>query len=403
MRPPVLIYRDRLLYPSETFIREQAESLERFIPYYLGARPQPGIETPPERTQFIGGAGSIGRINEILFKGLHLSPLTMSRLRRIRPQLVHAHFGMDAVEAMPIARQLRVPLVVTYHGHDVNQSDEATAMNRRGRRYLRHRHKLGRVSSLNIVVSRNVQRDLLARGFVNRNVFLHYIGVDVRKFSRDSTAPRQNIVLFVGRLVEMKGCEYAIRAMAALQQQTSGMRLVIIGDGPLRSSLETLARQLNCHCEFLGVQPPEAVHYWMSRARVFCTPSVTAKSGNVEAFGMVFIEAQAMELPVVSTTAGGIPEAVEDGVTGLLAPEKNWRALTSHLHTMLTDGVAWKKFSLAGKERVARYFNLEKQTRILETKYEEVIEAWLSRGVEKSPSTTEETATQDEMAGQFVR
>lgn len=109
MKPNVLIYRDRLLYPSETFIREQTESLERFTPYYLGARPIRGIETPSERTLFIGSSGSIGRMNEILFKGLHLAPFTFNRLRRIRPQLIHAHFGMDAVEAMPIARRLGVP------------------------------------------------------------------------------------------------------------------------------------------------------------------------------------------------------------------------------------------------------------------------------------------------------
>jgi colanic acid/amylovoran biosynthesis glycosyltransferase len=390
MKPNVLIYRDRLLYPSETFIREQTESLERFTPYYLGARPIRGIETPGARTLFIGGSGAIGRMNEILFKGLHMAPFTFNRLSRIRPQLIHAHFGMDAVEAMPIARRLRVPLVVTFHGHDVNVNDAVTAMNRRGRRYLRHRHQLGKFSSLNIVVSRSAHRDLLARGFVNRDIFLHYIGVDVTKFSRNFAVARENIVLFVGRLVEMKGCEYAIRAMAALQQEIADTRLVIIGDGPLRPSLEMLARELNCRCEFLGVQSSEAVRGWMSRARVFCTPSVTATSGNVEAFGIVFIEAQAMELPVVSTTAGGIPEAVENGVTGLLAPEKDWRALAAHLHTMLTDFVLWEKFSLAGRQRVCREFNLQSQTRILEAKYQEVIEKWLATGVRPSLSTADE-------------
>jgi glycosyltransferase involved in cell wall biosynthesis len=270
-------------------------------------------------------------------------------------------------------------------------------MNRRGRRYLRLRHQLGRFSSLNVVVSRNVYRDLLSRGFVDRNIFLHYIGVDVRKFTRNPATVRENIVLFVGRLVEMKGCEYAIRAMAAVQQEFADTRLVIIGDGPLRQSLETLARQLNCRCEFLGVQPPENVREWMSRARVFCTPSVVAKSGNVETFGIVFIEAQAMELPVVSTTAGGIPEAVENGITGLLAPERDWRTLAAHLHTMLMDRVAWKKFSVAGRERVVRQFNLESQTRILEQKYDQVIEGWLSTGIRSSPLVSDELT--GELAG----
>jgi glycosyltransferase involved in cell wall biosynthesis len=218
--------------------------------------------------------------------------------------------------------------------------------------------------------------------------------VDVKKFTRNPAVQRENIVLFVGRLVEMKGCEYAIRAMAAVQQQLPDTKLVIIGEGPLRPSLERLARESNCRCEFLGVQSSEAVRAWMSRARVFCTPSVTARSGNVETFGIVFIEAQAMELPVVSTTAGGIPEAVENGVTGLLAPEKDSGALAARLYLMLTDRAAWQSFSVAGRERVCRQFELQKQTRILEHKYEEVIERWLSAGARSVTPIAEGMAEQ---------
>lgn len=380
MKPTVIIYRDRLLYPSETFIREQAESMRRFTPYYVGARPTNGLKTPPERTLLIGDVGPTGRCKEILFKGLHLAPFLMPHLRRLRPQLVHAHFGLDAVEVMPLAAKLGVPLVATYHGHDVNVADAITAKHRRGRRYLRLRHQLRDFCGLNIVVSRSVERDLRARGFVDRNIFLHYIGVDVDKFRPDPAQLREDVVLFVGRLVEMKGCEFAIRAMAEVQQQHRGVRLVLIGDGVLRPELEQLARTLNCNAEFLGVQPPHMVWSWMNRARIFCTPSVSARSGNVETFGIVFIEAQSMELPVVSTTAGGIPEAVEDGVTGLLAPERDHRALAGHLHTLLSDNALCQRLSWAGRERVCRNFNLLTQTTILESKYEQLIERWLATG-----------------------
>jgi glycosyltransferase involved in cell wall biosynthesis len=168
--------------------------------------------------------------------------------------------------------------------------------------------------------------------------------------------------------------------MAEVQQQHSGVRLVVIGDGVLRPELEQFARKLNCNAEFLGVQPPPMVRSWMNRARIFCTPSVTARSGNVETFGIVFIEAQAMELPVVSTNSGGIPEAVEDGVTGLLAPERDHRTLASHLHMLLSDDILWQRFAQAGYERVCRNFNLRTQTAILEFKYEQVIERWLATG-----------------------
>lgn len=379
MNSNLLIYRDRLLYPSETFIREQAESMRRFTPFYLGARPTAGLLTPPERTMFIGESGLLARFNEILFKGLHQAPFLMQRLRRIKPQLLHAHFGLDAVEAMPLAAHLGIPLVATYHGYDVNPADSVKDQHRRGRRYLRRRHLLGDFCCLNIAVSRSVERDLRALGFVNRNIFLHYIGVDVEKFHRTDDPPREKIVLFVGRLEDVKGAEFAIRAMAEVQQQHSGLRLVLIGDGPLRAELEQLARELNCRAEFLGVLPPEAVRAWMSRARLLCNPSVTAKDGNVEALGMVFLEAQSMELPIVSTISGGIPEAVENAGTGVLVPEKDWRALAASLHSLLVDTAMWQKFSIAGRQRVIELFNLHRQTEKLEIKYEEVIEQWLQR------------------------
>jgi len=89
----VVFYRDRLLPLSETFIKEQGESLGRFTPYYLGARPSDGIALPPQQTMFIGGKGPVGRVQEVLFKGLHFAPGAMRKLRTLSPALVHAHFA----------------------------------------------------------------------------------------------------------------------------------------------------------------------------------------------------------------------------------------------------------------------------------------------------------------------
>ncbi len=155
------------------------------------------------------------------------------------------------------------------------------------------------------------------------------------------TDREKNLILFVARLVEKKGCEYLIRAAAQLRERQRDARLVIIGDGPLRKELEQLAVELKVPAEFLGVQGPDAVRGWMQRARVLCNPSVTAANGDTEGLGMVFAEAQATGLPVVSTQHGGIPEVVRDGETGLLARERSVEELTSHLERMLVDRAFW--------------------------------------------------------------
>jgi glycosyltransferase involved in cell wall biosynthesis len=112
----------------------------------------------------------------------------------------------------------------------------------------------------------------------------------------------------------------------------------------------------------------------MNKATVFSTTSVVAGSGDAEGFGMVFAEAQAMGLPVASFASGGIPEAVEHGVTGLIVPERDVDALANNILMLLSNRDLWQRFSIAGQERVKRLFDLQKQTAKLEAIYQEVIE-----------------------------
>jgi len=375
----VVFYRDRLLPLSETFIKEQGESLSRYIPYYLGARPSDGIALPPQQTMFIGGKGPIGRAQEVLFKGFHFAPAAMRKLRMLNPALVHAHFAQDGVEAMPIAGSLNVPLVVTLHGYDVTVRDEFFHLQRRGRRYLQLRRKLGVTAERFIAVSEFIAGKAREAGFPEDKIQVHYIGVNVDKFRPDPMIVRRPVVLFVGRLTEKKGCEYVIRAVGSLQREIKGLGLTIIGDGSLRGHLEQLARTESCDCVFLGAQSPEIVRQWMNQARVCCVPSITAEDGNAEGLPTVVQEALAMQLPIVGFASAGIPEAVEHGVTGFLAPERDWRMLATHLKTLFTEDATYRKFSVAARERVCQRFNLKIQTALLENIYDDVTEELHSR------------------------
>jgi colanic acid/amylovoran biosynthesis glycosyltransferase len=373
-KPTVIIYRDHLLPASETFVRAQAEALQDFTPYYVGSRLVPGLLLPSERTLVVNRGGLLGRASEVSHKLFGFAPTLMGRLRELKPRLIHAHFGTDGVRALPLAQHLKVPLLVTFHGFEVTGKDEYTQGSFYGHRvYVRRRHLLNSKGHLFIAVSNFIKRKALEQGFTPDKVVVHYIGVDTELFHPDPVVQRESVVLFVGRLVEKKGCEYLIKAMSKVQAAIPEAELVVIGDGLLRSNLEQLAEKTLRRYQFLGAQPPESVRAWMNKARVFCVPSVIANSGDSEGFGMVFAEAQAMGLPVVSFATGGIPEAVAHGETGFLANEYDWEKLSNYIIRLLKDQTLWHQFSQNGQRRVSALFNLQKQTGILEDIYKQVI------------------------------
>jgi colanic acid/amylovoran biosynthesis glycosyltransferase len=389
-QPTVVVFCDHLLYPSETFIRAQGQALRRFSPVYAGSRRVPGLDLPGKSTYTISRGDVTGRAREVLFKLFGTAPNLVRRLRALDPVLMHAHFGPDGLRALPLAQRLGLPLVVTFHGSDATATDIRYGKAPYGyRRYLAKKGNLQHGANLFIAVSEFIRKKLLDQHFPAEKVALHYIGVDT-KFFVPGRETNESIVLFVGRLVERKGASYLIRAMAEVQKEDPETELVVIGDGPLRQDLEMQAKASLGKYRFLGVQNPEMVREWMGRASVFSLPSVKTRSGEEEAFGMVFAEAQAMQKPVAAFASGGIVEAVEHGATGFLAPEGDWRALAEYLSLLLKNPSLRYKFGILGRQRVLRLFDLDKQTNMLEKHYERTIEAYRSKGLSSAHQLVEQ-------------
>jgi colanic acid/amylovoran biosynthesis glycosyltransferase len=374
VRRNVLIYRDLLLPPSETFVRGQGEMLEGFTAYYAGSRRVSGLELPEDRVLTVNRGDVLGWAAEAYARYVRFPRDFVRRARGLEPALIHAHFGLDGAQALPLARELGVPLVVTFHGFDATMTDEFAGRSfHKHRLYLRRRKELQRAGALFLAVSEFVRGRLLDQGYPEERLVVHYTGVDVEEFEPAREEAREPVVLFVGRLVEKKGCEYLIRAMERVQRERPEVSLWVIGDGPLRGPLERLAQERLRAARFLGGQPPEEVRRRIGRAKVFCVPSVVAESGDAEGFGMVFAEAQAMGTPVASFASGGIPEAVSDGETGLLAPERDAAGLAESILALLEDEELWSRMSAAGIEYVRRRFDLRRQTARLEELYERAI------------------------------
>ena len=348
--------------------------MREFRPVYVGLRYVDGLDLPAARCELLIKPGRLSRSRRRFYQIVGPSERQTALLSVLSPVLIHAHFGPDATHAMPLAHALGVPLVFTHHGYDITMQDHLLSHSRWLRHYLKRRARLYQAASLVLCVSRFIRDVALRKGAPPHRTVVHYIGVDVCSFTPDASVTRSDMVLFVGRLIENKGCDYLLRAMRLVQRSRPECRLVIIGDGPLRRQLEQAARSIPVkNVTFLGTQAPGVVRYWMSRARVFSVPSVTVDSGASEAFGMAFAEAQAMGLPVASFATGGVPEAVIHGATGLLAPERDIAALAHNITLLLSDGSMWQRFSEAGQRRVRELFDLRRQTAALEDLYRAVL------------------------------
>jgi glycosyltransferase involved in cell wall biosynthesis len=236
--------------------------------------------------------------------------------------------------------------------------------------YLRRRQQLWERTSLFLCVSEFIRKKALEAGFPKEKLRVHFIGVNRQSF-RPAGERTGKLVLFVGRLVEKKGCIHLLRAMRRVQDLEPSARLVVVGDGPLRASLEKSAQELRLQVEFLGSQPGSVVRESIRRASLLCIPSITGVDGGSEGLGMVILEAQAMGRPVVGFRSGGIPEAISEGVTGLLAPAGDEAGLAEHILRYLQDEAFWQSSSTEGINWVAERFDLDRQTRELEAIYRE--------------------------------
>jgi glycosyltransferase involved in cell wall biosynthesis len=162
-------------------------------------------------------------------------------------------------------------------------------------------------------------------------------------------------VLFVGRLRTRKAVAVLVEAFAAVVRQRPQARLVLLGDGEQRAALEAQIARLGIGAavDLAGAVPRAATVEWLRRADVFCLPS------TYEGFPLAILEAMAEGLPVVATRVAGVPEAVEDGASGLLVPPEDDRALAAALLALLGDAERRRAFGARGRALLAERFAID--------------------------------------------
>lgn len=369
--PCVVVWRDVWLPPSETFILNQISALDRWRPLLLGLRTVPdSLPMVPARSPF--GDGMARRIARKTSSLLSYRLVYDGLIRQARARLIHAHFGPDAVTVLPIARRLGLPLVVTFHGFDATSAPHLP--NGVGERYRSSLAPVFEYSAQLIAVSEYIADRLRRLGAPASKICVAPIGIPVDVLSPRSE-PRSGIT-FVGRLTPIKGVADLIEAVSRMPKALlAGQPLRIVGYGPEEDSLRKQAVRSGLSVDFMGRQGSGFIAELLSRSSIFCAPSRTTAEGAAEGFGIVNLEAALHGLPVVAYHSGGVPEAVIDGRTGLLAPDGDVDQLTCNLMRLLANPQESASMGAAGRQRVLDQFDIRIRNTALEDIYDKVAAA----------------------------
>ncbi len=354
-----LVFADKMFAPSEGFIVNSYKSFDVLQPVFVGSEQR---NPPPSWAKAIRLNPLHGPFGETGFKQFgFVSPKLRTRLLEEAPVLVHAHFGKAGAYALPLARALGLPLVITYHGGDATK--KANTRDSTLRIYNRRRKQLWSEAALILPVSNFIKGELAAAGCPPERMTVHYNGADASRFA---PGEKSKLILFAGRWVEKKGIDTLVAALAQLGPKLAGWRVRLIGDGPLRPKLESQIRSSGVDVELPGWIPAEHMPQHFAEAMIHCVPSRRASTGDAEGLPTVCIEAMLSGCAIAATNHAGIPECVKDGVTGLLSPEGDAAALADRLEKLTANMDATRAMGLAGRDLALSDFNLDTQSKRLQ-------------------------------------
>lgn len=186
----------------------------------------------------------------------------------------------------------------------------------------------------------------------------------------------KKVLLSISRLVERKGHDMVIKSLPQIIKAVPNIQYVIVGDGPYKKNLERLVSELRLgrYVQFVGARPQSEISAWYELCNAFIMPARQLPNGDVEGFGIVYLEANLYGKPVIAGRSGGVPEAVTDGTSGLLVNPTNTDAIANAAIRLLTDDVYAHRLGAQGLDRVHREFNWETQAKklqkILETTHQ---------------------------------
>jgi colanic acid/amylovoran biosynthesis glycosyltransferase len=284
--------------------------------------------------------------------------------------IIHCQFGTLVDEALFLKRATGSKLVVSFRGFDIT-----SYVHRRG---LAIYQQLFREGDAFLPNCDYFQSRLLAIGCADEKMTLVRSGIDTRRFPFNPCPlkPSERVrILTVGRLVEKKGIAHAIRAVARLLERGHSLEYTIVGEGELRGDLERLIRELDVreHVRLLGAKAPRDVVELFGQSHLFVAPSVTASNGDQDGPPNVLKEAMLTGLPVIASDHGGIPELIEDGVSGFLVPEGSSEEIAAKIEILLEHPERWPEMGKKARASVESRYDAEALNDRLVNVYERLL------------------------------
>lgn len=281
--------------------------------------------------------------------------------------IVHAHFGENGLAAarMKEIGVIRSGLVTSFHGYDIDVLPKLY-----GSKYFNQLFKIGDIFIAN---SQNTAKKLSVLGCPREKVIVLPVGVDLEQYQ---TAGHRDIttinVLSVGRLVPVKGHEYAIDAISNLVNKYPNIRYYIVGEGELRNRLSEKIKeyQLEDHVELLGALDKEQLKRIFNETDIFILPSI--KTNAEEGQGLALQEAQAFGIPVVASDSGAVSEGLVPNETGFLVPQRDSKAIAQAVEKLILDSGLRKNMGQKGRKYVSEKYDIKKLNRRLVQVYSQL-------------------------------
>ncbi len=284
------------------------------------------------------------------------------------PSVIYAHTGFVGLRLLPLAQRLGVPLVVHFHGLDINISDPVY------QRVLRCEiHHFDRI----VVVGNWMIAPLVAMGYDADRIDVVPMGAPIEDLPIAAPA-RDGPVRFiaVARMIPYKGLDRTIAAFAQMRGTHQASELHLVGDGPQRAALERQAAPLGKAVVFHGSRPSVDTLALIAGSDVLVHHALD-HPGGPEAFGVVITEAMARGLPVVGTRCGGLPDQIVDGETGLLVDQNDVDGMAAAMARLADDPDLRAAMGQAGRARAVEVFDAHALARRAEDVLIEVTKARL--------------------------
>ncbi len=378
-KPVVASYCATFLKPEMLHIYRQITALRRVRPVVLAQKRENADRFPFDHLALVPKSPT-HFLRRIWHRQLRATPWQLSRsevatlqrvLTQTRARLLHIYFGHIAVHLLPLIRSWEKPSLVSFHGADVLVDLEKPAYRAATQEMLAAVH-------LVLVRSDSLAAALTDLGCAPEKIRLQRTGIPLAEIPFQARAwPLDGRwrLLQAGRLIAKKGIETSLRVFAQFAARHPESTFTIAGDGPLRESLEQLAHTLGLtsRVSFTGFLSQAQLREHFAQSHLFLHPSETGPDGNQEGVPNAMLEAMASGLPVFATHHGGIPEAIENGVSGILVAERDADALALALLLAADQPAQLSTLAERGAAAVAEKFEQQAATRRLEDIYLEAI------------------------------